>query len=715
MASTSSAVISSSRDFPPITIGDQVFRSKADIITYLESMPPHEQYREQTIIRDKLLQEYANLSKAYENAKLSRQQFLKENETLVQEVRNIKAKRDMRTESLKRLKKHLTLERGQALLATIERDPTISGKTFLTDLATVFSQVIARIGVAYLNTAILARNRRLRTTGMRPRAGLMGIDAKEAKQWIKAGEDWEEEELSIKELRALRLRYDESGLLEEGYATSDDPPEFGDEKVIQSTEDTVPGTRAIESEPPSDAASPTTDRNTPPLLTPASTASRKRSLTRALAESTPSKKPRGPAHDRSPCDYAMAADWKQTVEHPAATDGFDQAREKLRAVVHAPDATPPCLWHLQRLCAQLRLKTHGLTATTLSARLHEVWDASIGDDGYIRMISSNRTYLYFLEAADLKDIHDQHNLGVLKFAPVAALAPLDKTQFILPAVSPQARAQLATEDYITVEGLYDWLRKDKTLVTIALDEARMYQYHCRPERPADGVVIPQCIAILQASFQANKEERECIDLSSDAAQPLLGEQPWEQVSLRKNGALYTKSSTPIWYSFTTSSEPWLSLSSGLTALAKDDPTLLENRVAVEHITQCHKKMTVPDRPRFAQDRDHIPGSFPPAVELSNLGALSSALVGRMEWDSPAVEEQKRLVLTGDPKESKQGQPSDLAADDKVFNLDRVRVSVSEGEGKGKGNEKVKDSERDSEDDSGEDSEDDSEEEDPAQV
>lgn len=43
----------------------------------------------------------------------------------------------------------------------------------------------------------------------------------------------------------------------------------------------------------------------------------------------------------------------------------------------------------------------------------------------------------------------------------------------------------------------------------------------------------------------------------------------------------------------------------------------------------------------------IPGRFPAAVALNGLGALSSALICKEIWDSPAVLAERDLLLTGD--------------------------------------------------------------------
>jgi hypothetical protein len=88
--------------------------------------------------------------------------------------------------------------------------------------------------------------------------------------------------------------------------------------------------------------------------------------------------------------------------------------------------------------------------------------------------------------------------------------------------------------------------------------------------------------------------------------------------------------------------------SGLVAVSATDPTLLEDGTPVAEIVQCHRRMTVPEQPRSASGGPgNVPVAFPPAIDLTDLGAISNAMVGRMDWDSPTVEEERRLILTGD--------------------------------------------------------------------
>jgi hypothetical protein len=250
------------KQYPPLTIRDHIFRSRADIATYIDGLPVTEQYAAQKDIRDHLLKiqagcedfiydlyEYTEQSKAYEKVQLSRKDFLADNEAFIQEVNNIKEKRDVRKESLKRLTKHLTSQRGLALLATIDTDTAISGKNFIADLANIFSKVDTPEGVAWLNTAITARNRRPRSRGMRPRAGVMPADATAAKGQIAQQAGWPEEDLSLEELRLFGLRYGLSGLLEEGEAETVTRPQFADEIQVsgahQGPAKDTPETRAV--------------------------------------------------------------------------------------------------------------------------------------------------------------------------------------------------------------------------------------------------------------------------------------------------------------------------------------------------------------------------------------------------------------------------------------------------------------------------------------
>ncbi|KAE9362577.1 hypothetical protein N431DRAFT_299223, partial [Stipitochalara longipes BDJ] len=41
-----------------------------------------------------------------------------------------------------------------------------------------------------------------------------------------------------------------------------------------------------------------------------------------------------------------------------------------------------------------------------------------------------------------------------------------------------------------------------------------------------------------------------------------------------------------------------------------------------------------------------PFPFPAAVEVTGLGNISDALVGRLSWDSPVVQEEAKFWLTG---------------------------------------------------------------------
>jgi hypothetical protein len=236
---TAAEAPASSAERAIIKVGEHSFRTREDIAAYVSSLPPAEQYTAQTAIRDNLLQHHSGIedlifdfysytesSKAYEKANISREAFLEDNERLIEEVRTITAKRDVRKESLKRLNKYLTTPRGLALLSTILADMSISGKNFIADLATIFSKVPAEEGVGHLNAAILERNRRPKTKGMRPRAGIMPADAARAKGRITQGEQWAEEDVALDELKSMRLRYGASGLLEEGSAAVAARPHF---------------------------------------------------------------------------------------------------------------------------------------------------------------------------------------------------------------------------------------------------------------------------------------------------------------------------------------------------------------------------------------------------------------------------------------------------------------------------------------------------------
>ncbi|RDW91144.1 hypothetical protein BP5796_02309 [Coleophoma crateriformis] len=835
-ASDSSAVVPTN-PYPSVTINNRVFRSKIDIIDYLESLPGEEQYSQQKIIGDKLLEmqfrledliidfyEYTDESKAYEKARLSRREFLEDNDVLVREVREIKAKRDVRAESLRRLTKCLTSSRGLALMETVRKDPTITGKSFITHLAAIFTKVTVQEGVAHLNRAILARNRRPRSRGLRPRVGITHADAKKAKQWIDAGEDWDEEDMSVEELRGLQLRFGPSGLLEEGMAMLEARPEFEDEMEDEDeTRDDDAPARSREPEIPRSSATAETGHTSRPIPDPDNddqsmpgvapttaadgdgTEPREQTATaqdparpgttrhdhrfpsprladpttrlelalpspppsadprwtkRALPgpgepASTPTKKARVTidadsdsteveesysAYTRTPntseCTCAMDAAWKNTVEGPDRRESFAQLRAKLGAALAADK--PPCQWHVERLCGQLRLTTAGLSVATLMQRLQDIFTVSEGSQDWVRVISSNRTFPYFVDAPEVRATRDRHNLGVLKFAPVTATTDhVSKAECIPKTVTNAERESLETSNYGVVNGLYDWLMKDKTLMTIAIEEARMYKHHFRNQQrhQQDGLLknmyyslfqqlirqdpatyevhvslrqdaetclfaYPQCgrffdaneiakvavyegdteqiqrgtsaslkdeivlseglhpertqvhpgIEVVRSYFQAKDEQREFIDLDTEAElTPRLDAQDWQRPELDKGALLCMGSGVPVKYDFTTSAAR-LSLASGLLARSPDDPELLENRVPIDHITRCHREMATPDRCRFERARDHIPGRFPPAVELSGLGPISDALLGKMAWHSPAVEEQKRLLLTGSAKE-----------------------------------------------------------------
>jgi hypothetical protein len=110
---------------------------------------------------------------------------------------------------------------------------------------------------------------------------------------------------------------------------------------------------------------------------------------------------------------------------------------------------------------------------------------------------------------------------------------------------------------------------------------------------------------------------------------------------QNNDLVCARAGTPMRYRFT-ATEPLLSVSSGLVALTDTD--VLENGMRLSDVAYYHASMTLPKHSRRGDIS--IPGRFPAAVELTDLGPLSGALVGRMSWDSPAVQEQRQLVLTG---------------------------------------------------------------------
>ena len=72
----------------------------------------------------------------------------------------------------------------------------------------------------------------------------------------------------------------------------------------------------------------------------------------------------------------------------------------------------------------------------------------------------------------------------------------------------------------------------------------------------------------------------------------------------------------------------------------------------QELAAAYRKLEPPPcYPREQESRyKNRPGRFPAAVEVGNLGALSDALIGKREWDSPAVLTEK-LIALGEPRQA----------------------------------------------------------------
>ncbi|KAI9834927.1 MAG: hypothetical protein M1819_002650 [Sarea resinae] len=79
----------------------------------------------------------------------------------------------------------------------------------------------------------------------------------------------------------------------------------------------------------------------------------------------------------------------------------------------------------------------------------------------------------------------------------------------------------------------------------------------------------------------------------------------------------------------------------------------------EELSASHRDLTPPPSSPSGHPNIHrkVPGAFPAAVQLTGLGALSDALLGRRRWTDPAVLEGHDLLFSSDPETTRNASRS----------------------------------------------------------
>ncbi|KAI9640311.1 hypothetical protein NHQ30_011361 [Ciborinia camelliae] len=126
--------------------------------------------------------------------------------------------------------------------------------------------------------------------------------------------------------------------------------------------------------------------------------------------------------------------------------------------------------------------------------------------------------------------------------------------------------------------------------------------------------------------------------------------PWVSPDLQHTDVLHSSMMIPISYDCRMAMFSRFSVSAAYVAIIEGGQ-LVETGETYEAIVQSHRRLIPPDTPRYEEEYGlyHVSHAMPTVVELTGLGALSDALVGRLPWSSPLVQREKAIVLAGGPE------------------------------------------------------------------